>query len=128
VIVVDTHVWVWWLSAPDKLTAKARRALDAATEVGVSAISCWELAMLVAKNRIELDRDVLLWIQQALAQPRMNLFPLSPEVAVASTRLEGGFHGDPGDRLIAATCLYYRARLVTKDERLRRYRPLTTVW
>lgn len=125
---VDTHAWIWWLSAPARLSAKARRTLDQATEIGVAAISCWELAMLVAKNRLELDRDVLLWIQQALAQPRLVLFALSPEIAVASTRLEGAFHGDPTDRLIAATCLHYRARLVTRDERLRRYRPLSTVW
>lgn len=127
-ILLDTHAWVWWLSEAEKLSSRARRAIDAATEVGISAASCWELAMLVARQRLELDRDVLLWIQQALALPRVNLFPLSPEIAVASTRLEGGFHGDPMDRLIAATCLFYRARLVTKDDRLRRYRPLHTVW
>lgn len=84
--------------------------------------------MLVSKQRLELDRDVLLWMQQALAVPRVTLFPLSPEIAVASTRLEGSFQGDPVDRLIAATCLLYRSRLVTRDERLRGYRPLSTVW
>lgn len=84
--------------------------------------------MLVSKQRLELNRDVLLWLQQALSAPRVTVFQLSPEIAVASTRLEGGFHGDPVDRLITATCLHYRARLVTKDERLRDYRPLSTVW
>ena len=84
--------------------------------------------MLVARDRIELDRDVLLWMQQALAQPRIVLFPLSPEIAVLSTRLEGSFHGDPADRILAATCLQYRARLVTKDDRLRSYRPVRTLW
>lgn len=127
-IVLDTHAWVWWLSAPDKLSARARRAVAGAPEVGVSAISTWELSMLVACDRLELDRDVLLWTQQALAQPRAVLFPLTPEIAVRSTRLEGGFHGDPADRMIVATCLHYSARLVTRDERMRRYRPLRTVW
>lgn len=84
--------------------------------------------MLVAKGRLELDRDVLLWLQQALAQPKVVLFPLSPEIAVASTRLDTSFQGDPADRVIAATCLQYRARLVTKDARMREHAPLSTVW
>jgi PIN domain nuclease of toxin-antitoxin system len=128
VILLDTHVWLWWLSSPKSLSLRARKALAATAEIGIAAISCWELAMLVASNRVALDRDVLLWIQQALEQPRVVLFPLSPEIAVRSTRLDGAFHGDPADRILAATCLHYRAPLVTKDARLREYRPLQTVW
>lgn len=127
-IVVDTHALVWWLGEPDRLSPRARRSIESATEVGVCAISCWEIAMLVAKGRLELDRDVLLWLQQALAQPKVVLFPLSPEIAVASTRLDTSFQGDPADRVIAATCLQYRARLVTKDARMREHAPLSTVW
>lgn len=127
-ICVDTHVLVWWQSEPRRLSPRARRAIDTAVEIGISAISCWEVAMLVAKGRLELDRDIMLWLQQALAQPRVVLFPLTPEIAVASTRLKEDFHGDPMDRILAATSLHYRMPLVTKDERLRGYRPLTTIW
>ena len=126
-IVLDTHAWIWWTADPDRLSTRARHAIEQATDVGVAAISCWEVAMLVEKARLELDRDVLLWIRQALAQPRCTLLPLTAEIAVAAARLgDGG--GDPADRLIAATALGRRAPLVTKDQRLRRSKSLHTIW
>jgi PIN domain nuclease of toxin-antitoxin system len=81
-ILLDTHVWVWWAAEPKKLSARARKAVESIDEIGVSAISPWEVAMLVSKGRLELDRDVLLWIRQALALPKVSLVPLSPEIAV----------------------------------------------
>jgi PIN domain nuclease of toxin-antitoxin system len=95
--------------------------------VGIAAISCWEVAMLVEKARLDLDRDVLVWVQQALAQPRCTLLPLTAEVAVAAARL-GSEGSDPADRLIAATAISQRAALVTKDQRLRRSKHLQTIW
>ena len=84
--------------------------------------------MLVTKRRLGLDRDVLVWIKQALARPRMALLPLSPEVAVGAAGLVGEFDGDPADRFIAATALRHRAQLVTKDRRMRNHKKLRTVW
>ncbi len=127
-IIADTHSWIWWISSPSRLSVRARRALESEPEIGVSAISCWELAMLVTKRRLGLDRDVLVWIKQSLARPRVNLLPLSPEVAVAAASLVGEFDGDPADRIIAATALRHRAQLVTKDRRMRNYKKLRTVW
>jgi PIN domain nuclease of toxin-antitoxin system len=127
-IVLDTHVWIWWISAPRKLSLHARRAIDEAKELAVSAISLWEVAMLVAKSRLELDRDVGLWMRQALAAPRIGLAPLSVEIAVRSTTLGHDFHGDPADRLIVATALELNAALVTKDDRLRSWNGILTVW
>jgi PIN domain nuclease of toxin-antitoxin system len=84
--------------------------------------------MLVEKSRLELDREVGLWMRQALAAPRIRLAPLSVEIAVRSTALGGGFHGDPADRLIVATALESGSALVTKDEKLRSYEKVVTVW
>jgi PIN domain nuclease of toxin-antitoxin system len=127
VIVLDTHAWIWWTSAPERLSKRARSAIDEADELGVAAISCWELAMLVAKGRLELDRDPLVWIRQALAAPRVELAPLSPEIAVRAAGLER-FTGDPADRMIVATALQRRAALVSKDERVRAAQAVEVVW
>jgi PIN domain nuclease of toxin-antitoxin system len=127
-ILLDTHAWVWWAAEPRKLSPRARKAIESAEEIGVSAISPWEVAMLVSKFRLELDRDVLLWVRQALALPRVTLIPLSPEIAVASTTLGLAFPGDPADRIIAATALRLRAPLVTRDRRLRSLKTLSTIW
>jgi PIN domain nuclease of toxin-antitoxin system len=128
VIVLDTHAWVWWVASPDKLSVKARRAVAGARTRAVCAISVWEVAMLVERERLTLDRDVLMWIEQSLAEPGIELLPLSPTIAVRSTRLGRHFHGDPADRIVVATALERRCPLVTKDERIRRYGEVTAVW
>jgi PIN domain nuclease of toxin-antitoxin system len=127
-IVLDTHAWVWWAAEPEKLSSRAKKAIEAADEISVSAISVWEVAMLVAKGRLELDRETLVWIRQALALPRVTLASLSPEIAVASTTLGTEFPGDPADRILAATALRHRAPLVTRDRRLRSMTALRTIW
>jgi PIN domain nuclease of toxin-antitoxin system len=127
-VVLDTHAWIWWVAEPEKLSARARHAIDAAETLGVCAISCWEVAMLVARRRLELDRDVLLWIRQALAVPRVALLPLTPEVSVASAQLARKLPADPADRMIAASALEQRASIVTKDSRLRSMPQIETIW
>ena len=127
-ILLDTHAWIWWTASPARLSSRARAAIDAAAEVGVSVISVWELATLVAKRRLELDRDVLAWVRQALALPRVALVPLTPEIAVASASLAPEFPGDPADRILAATAKALGARLVSKDARLRKLERLPVVW
>lgn len=127
-IVADTHAWVWWVGARKLLSRPALRALDAEESIGVCAISCWEVAMLVAKGRLELDRDVANWIAQALALPTVQLLELTPEVAVESTRLADWKHEDPADRMIVATALAHHARVVTKDRRISSYAPARALW
>ena len=126
-IVLDTHAWIWWTSSPEKLSKRARHAIDEGGELIVAAISCWEVAMLVAKRRLELDRDVLVWIRQALAGPRIELEPLGPEIAVRAASLTD-FHGDPADRLVVATALQRRAVVLTKDDRIRSCELVDCVW
>lgn len=123
-VLLDTHVLVWLMSGSPRLGAMARRTIQqAAMEQGVhvSAITLWEIAMLVSKGRLVLDRDVGEWVQAALALPGIMLEPLPPEIAVASTRLPGEFHADPADRIIAATARHLGALLVSDDKLLAGY-------
>ena len=126
-IVADTHAWVWWTNGSSKLSAAARDALGAASEIGVCAISVWELAMLTEHRRLELDRPVLTWARQALALPRVVLLELTPERAVGAAALST-FHGDPADRMIVATARSLRAPIVTKDRAMRAFDGVRTVW
>lgn len=128
-IVLDTHAWLWWIADPARLSPAARQAIDEADAIGVSPISAWEVAMLVARRRISLDRDVAVWIRQALAHTRVRQQPLTAEIAVAAGRLDAReFHGDPADRFIYATAEAARALLVTRDEQIRRFDARTTLW
>jgi PIN domain nuclease of toxin-antitoxin system len=127
VIVLDTHAWLWSASAPEELGREGRRALRRHRARGVAAISCWEVATLADRGRIELDRDPVTWMDEALRAGGLELIPLTPAVAAISARLEG-FHGDPADRLIVATALAYGAELLTRDERIRSSGLVKTLW
>ena len=123
-MLLDTHAFVWLLNGNERLGRKARKAIQRSLEeaaVLVSAISPWEIAMLVGKGRLVLDRDVGEWLRAALALPGVRLEPLSPEVAVASTRLPGALNSDPADRIIAATARHLGATLITEDRLLLAY-------
>ncbi|HEX9603678.1 MAG TPA: type II toxin-antitoxin system VapC family toxin [Myxococcales bacterium] len=125
---LDTHAWIWWVADPARLSSAAKRAIEKARVRGVCAISVWELAVLIERGRLVLDREVTDWVRDALALPGVELLPLTPEIALAAGGAVLELHGDPADRMIAATALAHRARLVTKDERLRVVRTLDTVW
>lgn len=123
-VLLDTHVLVWLLSGNPRLGIQARALIQQAAKDNillVSAITPWEIAMLVSKGRLALERDVGEWIAAALALPGIQLVPLSPEIAVASTRLPGMLHADPADRILAATVRHVNALLVTEDQRLLDY-------
>lgn len=123
-VLLDTHVLVWLLSGNARLGVQARGFIQHAAKINVllvSAITPWEIAMLVSKGRLALDRDVGEWVAAALALPGIRLAPLSPEVAVASTRLPGILHADPSDHILAATARHVDAVLVTEDQRLLDY-------
>ncbi len=123
-VLLDTHVLVWLLAGNARLGTQARGFIQQAAQDNVllvSAITPWEIAMLVSKGRLALDRDVGEWVAAALALPGIRLGLLSPEVAVASTRLPGAMHADPADRILAATARHVDAVLVTEDQRLLDY-------
>ena len=127
-VVLDTHVLIWHVSESDKLSDNARQTIFAAEVCLVSAISAWEIGMLVAKGRLSLKHDVSKWIQIAGTLPKIQWVPVSPELACASTRLPGDFHGDSADRLITATALSVGASLITADQKIQRYQHVQTVW
>ena len=127
-IVLDTHAWIWFVTGSKKLSKSAAKACENSDVILVPAIGVWEVAMLVTKGRLGLDRDIEIWVQQALSFPGIRLEPLLPSISVRSTRLPGEFHGDPADRIITATALEHGVPLVTKDRRLLDYPHLRTIW
>lgn len=128
-IVIDTHIWIWWIGDRSRLSEiqKDSIAANPAQEIGVSAISCWEIAKLVQKNKLDFSIPVEDWLQAALSYPGVQLIPLSPEIAVESTRLPGTFHRDPADQIIVATARVYECDLVTSDDKIVRYPHVTTI-
>lgn len=122
-IVLDTHIWVWWLHDAPELAANYRAEVERhePSGLGVSVISCWEIAKLVELGRLVLPLPVEMWLQKALAEPGIRLLPLTPRIAVESTRLPQPFHRDPADQIIVATARIYSCPLVTVDSRIRAY-------
>ena len=122
---LDTHVWIWLVNGgPERLldgAIDAIRGASAASALAVSAISVWEVAMLESKGRLQLQMDCQEWVSEATRRAGLRIVPLAPEIAVASTRLPGEFHGDPSDRIIAATARHEGAVLVTRDRALLGY-------
>ena len=128
VIVLDTHIWFYFINdGPEKLPAEARKAIRDNDVLGVSIISCWEIAMLVAKNRLRFSIDVQDWITQALKYKGIKLIELTPEIAVLATRLPGEFHKDPADRIITASCLKLGAPLITLDQSIKEWGHVHTI-
>ncbi len=126
---IDTCVLVWDALAPESLSARAAEAVQAADEqrtLCCSDISLWEVSMLVEKGRLDPGTDALTFLRLALAARSVNVLPIQPEIAALSASLP--LHGDPADRIIAATALHHGGRLVTADERLRAADEVPTIW
>ena len=123
--ILDTHVWIWLVNGgPERLLADAADAIRCASvesALAISAISMWEVAMLESKGGLQLQMECLAWVSEATRRAGLRIVPLSPEIAVASTRLPGELHGDPADRIIAATARHESAILVTRDRALLGY-------
>ena len=129
-LVLDTHVWVWWVSGDERLSDKAASEIDLAmgtSSLYVSAISVWEVAMLVRRNRLELTMDVGDWVARSAALPFLAFVPVDNRIALRSVELDE-VDTDPADRIILATALTLGARLATRDRSLRASRRLETVW
>lgn len=115
-LLLDTHVWIWSQVAPEKLSARVRRALENhANEVWLSPISIWELVLLVEKRRMALGGDIVEWITKAVAP--LKEAPLTAEIVLETARFNLP-HPDPADRFLVATARSLGLTLVTSDVRL----------
>lgn len=130
-IVLDTHALVWWAVGDHRLSARALRAIRGAAKDGAvfaSAISVMEIATAVRRGRLTLSMPFGQWLADLRALPELRFEPVSAEIATLAGSFDGAMHGDPANRIIAATARTLGARLVTADERLRGLPDVVTVW
>lgn len=117
-LLLDTHIWLWGLLAPERLSARVARMLeDVDNELWLSSVSLWELVMLVERRRVSLERPVDAWIAEAMKLAPMKEAPVTYDIAL-ETRHVVLPHRDPADRLIAATARVLDLALVTADARI----------
>lgn len=129
-ILLDTHVWLWWVQDPDRIKESARRRLDAEESQNgllVSAVSFWEIALKASIGKLVLPMDVQTWLAKARAYPGIRVVPLSAEAAVESTQLPGSFHNDPADRFLVAQARVRQIPLATADGKILPYQFVETI-
>ena len=129
-IVLDTHIWIWWTTNINRLRASQLSAIteNETDQIGVSTISCWEVAKLTERQKLILPVTLEEWFEEALEYAGVTLLDLTPEIAITSSRLPGNFHRDPADQLIVATALFYDCPLVTSDQKIRNYPHVITIY
>ena len=125
-LVLDTHVAVWWAGDPGRLGRAAHARLEAEDRLGIPSIVFWEVALLVRKRRLDLGIPVSDWAAAIQSVPRVETLPLTAEIAVQADALE--MHADPADRFIVATALGYGVALISKDRLMRSLRFVETIW
>jgi len=128
-ILLDTHVWVWWVGQDKRLTPALDRAIQTSQDagIGVSIISCWEVAKLAELGKLHLLLPIAEWITTALAYPEVRLLDLTVPIVVESTHLPGTFHRDPADQIIVATARVHNIPLLTVDAKILGYPHVQTV-
>ena len=126
-IILDTHIWIWWVDENPKLSPQNLEIIQAhqTNGLGISIISCWEIAKLVEKGRLSFDCALEEWLEPALAYPGVKRLDLNLSIILQSTRL-AGFHNDPADQIIVATAKVYSAPLLTQDQKILDYSDVET--
>ena len=129
-MLLDTHIWIWWLTGRGDLSRAEHNALDA--EAGlhpprISAMTLWETQMLHEHGRLLLDAPFESWLLEATAPGIVEILPLDIAVILELNRLPPSFHGDPADRVIVATARAFGIALATHDRKIRRSR-LVPLW
>jgi PIN domain nuclease of toxin-antitoxin system len=120
-VLLDTHALLWWQAGGRRLSQAAATAIDRAELIHLSPVTFWEIATLRRFGRVELDRELGVWVHDLLRQPRIAIAALTPEAATWAGDLGADFPGDLIDRLLYATGRDIRVPMVSKDERLRDY-------
>ncbi len=121
-IILDTHIWIWWIDKHEKLTTINCNLIEKYCRegLGISIISCWEIAKLVEKNRLKFECSVEAWLKSALTHPNIKLLDLTLPIILESTQLQG-FHQDPADQIIVGTAKVYDCPLLTQDTKILQY-------
>jgi PIN domain nuclease of toxin-antitoxin system len=127
VIVLDTHVWIWWVDDHPRLKRTVRDRIDGESDVRVSAISLLEIATAHSLGRLKLKPSVNSWLEVAQSTEQIRLEPLTAALCLESATLPGEFHRDPADRLIVALARRLGAELVTADQRILAYPDVITI-
>ena len=126
-LLLDTHIWVWSVLDPGRLSARvARKLVDPENEIWLSAVSVWELRLLNDKGRLKLMPDAVSWISDNLTRLNIREAPLTFEVALAISSLNLP-HNDPADGFIAATAKVFGLTLVTADEQLAKLKDIAVL-
>jgi PIN domain nuclease of toxin-antitoxin system len=128
VILLDTHALIWYANEDAEMPDSLWRRINQEDQFLVSAISVWEIAMLVDKNRLILNLPVNEWIETAGNHFPIVWIDLNIDICLKSTQLPGDFHKDPADRFIVSTCILNGAKLITRDKKLLTYPYLETEW
>lgn len=130
-IVLDTHVLIWLVSNPEKLSKKAKKLIDNEIKkrpLLVSSISVWEIFMLMQKRRLILTLDSNTWMEKVEQLPFLQFVPIDNTIASKSVLLPNLIHQDPADRMIIATARENGATLITSDKKILLYRNVKSVW
>ncbi|MEO1021325.1 MAG: type II toxin-antitoxin system VapC family toxin [Bacteroidota bacterium] len=120
-IVLDTHVWLWWLLGEGSLSDEERLMLNQHAERGeiaISMASVWEVESLTHAGKIDLQPDLTSWLKQATQPEVCSVLPITQEIILKQQELPPSFPNDPADRLIVATALFHNSPIATKDHRL----------
>lgn len=124
-VVLDTHVLVWWRTDPSRLSRVQGRLLGELEARGapiqISAITLWELAKMVERDRLRIDRPLDVWLMEIEQHPLIAVLPISARIAAESVSLGDDFHRDPADQVIVATARCHGLPLATADQRIRRW-------
>ena len=128
-ILLDTHIWAWWINSNPKLTAKHLAVIQhhLAAGLAVSVILCWEVAKLASLRRLNLFLPVDQWLRLGLSRPGVRLVDLTPRIAVDANFLPGTFHRDPVDQILVATARELNLPLLTADAQLLAYPHVQTL-
>lgn len=132
-IVLDTHTLIWWVNGDGQLSPNARAAVDHEQQdedglILISAISAWEIALLVRRDRLTLGMNLDDWLESIREIEGVKFVPVDGVVGVESTRLPGDFHKDPADRMITALARHFNVPLVTADENIWAYKHVRSIW
>ncbi len=122
-IVLDTHIWLWWINRNETINKKQLEQIETASEVGVSAISLFEVSWLERHNRIKLSCPKKEWFEKALTGSNIELMPITSEIACLATDLTE-HHSDPQDRIIIATSIIHDTLLISSDGKFKFYEEL----